>query len=619
MPLLYGADVVLESPDPMSKYNSANQTTSDLQKGTHKNTRISVLLQNCKQDVMQSPEATVPRLGMNTVESIPVIRDAAAKLVTTDGHQFDKHGLNVSPDAITEDIYDFNESKTHLPSYKVSREGSDSCKYLMSNDTLKEELSPPPPQKMSEMEDLLLTTRVHAARHKSVRVAEKNTMRRSLSPSLNALEKQLQDQSSGFHHKMPTSRSLDTLQPQTPTPPGHGVDEGQYIALKPTPPSSGSGQAQRTTFNRKSPQAPYPVSPKVLGMSSSHSSLLATPPSNKEGLEANIRQSRGRRYTNPVSPVVEETKEQLTSPPATNMQRPMPSRPSSNPFRRRPQPPTSPSRTPASALPSTVHVDYSITSPPRQKKMPPATSAQSPVHASDIPHPSPKRKKGDTGRTVTVSGFSKQLLVSLINAASKKRRRKNKHQPAFTMKLEKIPEDDPIVLKFPSWIITASGENVSNQVYQQIKALGKPAIEKSAERMATESEYRGWLRSQVEISPVDQHDPLTTPLSFLMLAIQFQDNDEFKRLLAQDKNIIFARDHNGNTALVVATLFGWKRGIKNLIKRGADLDAQNRFGNTSLHYASAFEEHHEIQKYLLRKRASATIRNERGICSCDSC
>ena len=66
-----------------------------------------------------------------------------------------------------------------------------------------------------------------------------------------------------------------------------------------------------------------------------------------------------------------------------------------------------------------------------------------------------------------------------------------------------------------------------------------------------------------------------------------------------------------NTPLIVATAVGWKKAIRLLLKRGADVNAQNRFGNTSLHYA-CLHENDEIQNYLRRKNALSSIRNERG-------
>ena len=86
MPLLYGSDVTLESPDPMSKYNSANQKSSDLQQVAvaQKNSRISMLLQNCKQDATDQSRQ-VPKLNLQsgpTTQSPAKIRRGSKNSLT---------------------------------------------------------------------------------------------------------------------------------------------------------------------------------------------------------------------------------------------------------------------------------------------------------------------------------------------------------------------------------------------------------------------------------------------------------------------------------------------------------------------------------------------------------
>ena len=66
------------------------------------------------------------------------------------------------------------------------------------------------------------------------------------------------------------------------------------------------------------------------------------------------------------------------------------------------------------------------------------------------------------------------------------------------------------------------------------------------------------------------------------------------------------------TLLMLATQQGWKKGTKLLIRKGANLDAQNKFGNTALHFAIEFG-HEEIAQYLKKKGASVTLRNSLGM------
>lgn len=631
--------MTLESPDPMSKYNSSNQTASDLQKvaqkpiGTGTGTRMAVMLQQCKQDSSNSLHCSsnssvqVPRLDMKSVESLKTIRQAAAKFVSCESQlQLQgKGGSDSSPDAITDDIYDFR-IKREQSHYK---QAVDSCKYPMSRDMSRFDVTPPL-QKMTDDEEEQLTARVHAVRHKSVRVVEKSMTRRSLSPSLSALERQLQGQctDSVGAGGLPSSRSLDTLHPHTP----NSGQSGQPIMFKPMPPSHSpaGGQGGRSSFMRKS------LSPKSNPDTNTAFAFASTPPSSKDkDSEVSVRQARGRRYMNPVSPVVEETKEDMHSPLAIHLQRPMPSRLELNAHRRGPQPHSQPQHRSPPCHSSTIQVEYCIKSPPvteteTETEHVEETDVEEDIHitalspSADIPHPVLLRKKG--ARTVTVSGFSKKLLVSLITAAGKKRRRRSKNQPAYTMMLECIPEESCIVFTFPKWISKAcNSSGVQHGPAMRGDELSK-VVQRSTERTVVDMEYLEWLRSQVVVVNEDEEEEDVgggsgrerSKLDCLMRSIQTQDNEQFKTLLNENKNLIYSRDHNGNTALVAATMFGWKRGIKNLIKRGADLDAQNRFGNTSLHYASAIEEHHEIKRYLLRKKASSTIRNERGVCSCSA-
>ena len=567
MPQVHGSNVTLESPDPMSKYNSNNQASSELQKLSQKNKRVSSLLMDCKKD-LSSTTSPVPRLDLKSVETLATIRTEASKFLN-------KNNVTVSPDAVTQDIYDFDTCRKKV--VKVSNDSIECCRYeIKGSDALERTQSM---ENISDVEESQLTARVHAVRHKSVRIMEKPlTRRRSLSPSLNTLEKELKERSSHSKELLPTSRSLDTLHPRTPLL----VAGTEQVALKPTPPSR---SARCNSFHRKSPPKPSSTSPTLTESQACH---IATPPCNKEVADiSNIRRG-GRRYTNPISPVEEERQEDIISPPTEShaLDRRFPKSCGRN------SQPSSPAQR------HIVQIDYCIKSP----------------LAADIPHPSPKKKKGD--RSVTVSGFSKQFLVSLITAASKKRRKRSKNQPAFSIKLEKIPEDDYALLGFPKWVAPACGVVAASNVMTT-----GPMVEKTPHQLEAEIEYRDWLQSQIRVVKENENTPNNSSLSAideLMLAIQSHDNEKFKDLLNENKNIIFARDSNGNTALIAATLFGWKRGIKNLIKRGADLDAQNRFGNTSLHYASAFGEHKEIRRYLIRKQASLTIRNERGICCSES-
>ena len=72
------------------------------------------------------------------------------------------------------------------------------------------------------------------------------------------------------------------------------------------------------------------------------------------------------------------------------------------------------------------------------------------------------------------------------------------------------------------------------------------------------------------------------------------------------------RDESGNTLLAVACQNGHKRLTRAMLKRGADINAQNRRGQTPLHYCFAFG-HLELGDYLISKGADDTVANCYGL------
>eukprot|EP01041_Mallomonas_annulata_P004248 gene4248-8444_t len=70
----------------------------------------------------------------------------------------------------------------------------------------------------------------------------------------------------------------------------------------------------------------------------------------------------------------------------------------------------------------------------------------------------------------------------------------------------------------------------------------------------------------------------------------------------------------GNSLLVVAAQMGWRKGVKFLMKKGADLNLQNQAGNTALHFADAFG-HTDVVQFLLKHGADTNIKNSIGLLS----
>jgi ankyrin repeat protein len=104
---------------------------------------------------------------------------------------------------------------------------------------------------------------------------------------------------------------------------------------------------------------------------------------------------------------------------------------------------------------------------------------------------------------------------------------------------------------------------------------------------------------------------------FLFAAIESTDSESIKNLLDTNSNLLYCRDTDGNTPLIAATIRGWRKAIKLLIKKGADVNSQNRYGNTALHFSCALGDREDISRYLLKKNALSTVKNERGVsCNC---
>jgi len=72
-----------------------------------------------------------------------------------------------------------------------------------------------------------------------------------------------------------------------------------------------------------------------------------------------------------------------------------------------------------------------------------------------------------------------------------------------------------------------------------------------------------------------------------------------------------ARDHYGNTMLLLAAQNNSRRLIKLSLKHGGGVDAVNLKGNTALHYAMAYG-YEECSKTLRKYGARVDIRNLQG-------
>mmetsp|Transcript_13392 Transcript_13392/g.30917 ORF Transcript_13392/g.30917 Transcript_13392/m.30917 type:complete len:337 (+) Transcript_13392:45-1055(+) len=68
----------------------------------------------------------------------------------------------------------------------------------------------------------------------------------------------------------------------------------------------------------------------------------------------------------------------------------------------------------------------------------------------------------------------------------------------------------------------------------------------------------------------------------------------------------------GNTLLITAAQNNQQKVVKELHNRGADLNSQNRLGQTALHFAFAFG-YTELGKWLVKKGAATSLKNSSGM------
>jgi len=86
---------------------------------------------------------------------------------------------------------------------------------------------------------------------------------------------------------------------------------------------------------------------------------------------------------------------------------------------------------------------------------------------------------------------------------------------------------------------------------------------------------------------------------------------ELKKLVMKGVPID-ARDENGNTALIIACQNGQGRCVKLLVRSGADPNAQNKIGNSALHFSVHFR-FDAISDFLQRHGGLTTLQNLDGV------
>lgn len=123
-----------------------------------------------------------------------------------------------------------------------------------------------------------------------------------------------------------------------------------------------------------------------------------------------------------------------------------------------------------------------------------------------------------------------------------------------------------------------------------------------------------WYDNKMRIvSQLLDSTPIIAPTILHSALISHQSRELLELLLARGaKNNINYQDEFGNTPLHYAVLFNDKAVINLILDNGAHLNTPNGEGNTPLHIAATKKQNENTVEYLLSQGAEITIRNRRG-------
>ena len=99
----------------------------------------------------------------------------------------------------------------------------------------------------------------------------------------------------------------------------------------------------------------------------------------------------------------------------------------------------------------------------------------------------------------------------------------------------------------------------------------------------------------------------------LSYVICFDKDDSFNKLFEEYQDFINLEDtdEKKNTLLILSVKFNNFKVFKFLIEKGANINTQNIYLNTPLHYAFA-NKHYKFVDYLINKGADENIENIHG-------
>ena len=115
--------------------------------------------------------------------------------------------------------------------------------------------------------------------------------------------------------------------------------------------------------------------------------------------------------------------------------------------------------------------------------------------------------------------------------------------------------------------------------------------------------YRQWMLDQCH----------STGTLEVFSTLYEKDFKRFKSLLSmyEDEDAVFPVDEEKNTLLMTAAFLGFRKVARYLIRKGVNVNAQNTHGNTALHFARE-QNHFSIVDMLEKKGANGIIENTHG-------
>jgi len=173
------------------------------------------------------------------------------------------------------------------------------------------------------------------------------------------------------------------------------------------------------------------------------------------------------------------------------------------------------------------------------------------------------------------------------------------------------------------------GAGVQELVHRKVQSLEKRAsglsLRDSPARRSDASSKSSRTRRSSRYSETDIEEATSTG-DDVGVKLRGEERDDLKILFSRARHGRYKevetlldtglspdlRDEFGNTVLIIAAQNGNKRITKICLRRGANINAQNFRGQTSLHYCYAFG-YVELGRYLESKGANPKIRNEFGL------